>query len=64
MGVFELLAVTDAVRALVTQGADAQRLRDAARAEGMTTLVEEGARLVGEGATTREEVDRVLVGAI
>jgi general secretion pathway protein E len=64
MGVFELLAVSDAVRALVTQGADAQRLRDAARAEGMTTLVEEGARLVGEGATTREEVDRVLVGAI
>jgi general secretion pathway protein E len=64
MGVFELLAVSDAVRALVTQGADAQRLREAARAEGMTTLVEEGARLVGEGATTREEVDRVLVGAI
>jgi general secretion pathway protein E len=64
MGVFELLAVSDAVRALVTQGADAQRLREAARADGMTTLVEEGARLVGEGATTREEVDRVLVGAI
>ena len=64
LGVFELLLVTEQVRSLLTAGADARALRDAARAAGMTTLVEEGGRLVSEGVTTQEEVNRVLVGAL
>ncbi|MFO0826738.1 MAG: GspE/PulE family protein [Phycisphaerales bacterium] len=63
-GVFELLVVTEAMRALVTKGADAGELRAQARRDGMATLLEEGERLVGERRTTREEVERVLLGAV
>ncbi|MBL9140308.1 MAG: type II/IV secretion system protein [Phycisphaerae bacterium] len=63
-GVYELLLVDDAMRALVARGAPTAELRDAARAAGMRTLVEEGERMVGEGRSTKAEVDRVLMGAI
>jgi general secretion pathway protein E len=63
-GVFEFLGVTERVRSLVKDGADVSTLREAGRADGMTTLVEEGERLVREGVTTAGEVERVLVGAL
>jgi general secretion pathway protein E len=55
-GIYELLLVTDAVRALVLKNADSPTIRRAAIEEGMDTLVDDGARKVLEGQTTIEEV--------
>ena len=54
-GVFEFLPVTERVRSLIKDGSDATALREAGRAEGMTTLVQEGERLVRE-AERRGEI--------
>jgi len=63
-GVFELLVVDDALRALVNDRAGAATLRSHAAAAGMTTLIEEGERLVEAGRTTAAEVQRVLLGVV
>jgi len=58
-GIYELLVVSDQVRQLVLQSADAGSVKRAAIADGMTTLLEDGARKVLEGHTSPEEVLRV-----
>jgi general secretion pathway protein E len=57
-GIYELLLITDRVRALVLQRADSTAIRRAAVEEGMDTLRDDGARKVLEGVTTSEEVLR------
>ncbi len=59
MGIFELLLVDDAVRKLILRDADANQIREAARAGGMRTLLEDGADKVRQGVTTAGEVFRV-----
>jgi type IV pilus assembly protein PilB len=56
--IFEILRMTERVRSLVLEGASHERLREAARAEGMATLRDAGLLLVAEGETTIEEVLR------
>ncbi len=58
-GIFELLAVDDAIRKLILKNADANEIRDAARQSGMKTLLEDGADKVRAGMTTLSEVLRV-----
>ncbi len=58
-GIFELLVVDDAIRKLILANADAIQIRNAARAHGMATLLEDGTRKVGSGITTLAEVLRV-----
>jgi general secretion pathway protein E len=58
-GIYELLVVSDQVRQLVLQSADAGSVKRAAIADGMTTLLEDGARKVLAGHTSAEEVLRV-----
>lgn len=58
--VAEWLPMTAAVRRAILDRADAGTIRDAARTDGFRTLGEAAARLVADGVTTREEVDRVL----
>ena len=58
-GIFELLVVSEGIRALVVRNAPLADIRAAARANGMRTLQEVGERLVREGVTTRLEVERV-----
>ncbi len=58
-GIHELLPVSDAVRSLVLQNADAGTLKRQAVSEGMQTLREEGAAKVLSGITSIEEVARV-----
>ena len=58
-GIYELLVVSDNVRRLVLQSADAGAVKRAAMEEGMTTLLDDGARKVLEGITSPEEVLRV-----
>jgi general secretion pathway protein E len=58
-GIYEILVVTDSVRALVMQGKDAGTIRKAALADGMKTLRDDGVRKVFEGASSFEEIMRI-----
>lgn len=55
-GLFEMLAVTDALRELITQRAPTLVLRQKALEQGMRTLRDDGLRAIFDGATTVEEV--------
>ncbi|MBI2369410.1 MAG: type II secretion system ATPase GspE [Deltaproteobacteria bacterium] len=57
--IYELLLVSDAIRALIARRADAASIRREAIGQGMIVLREDGARKVQEGLTTVEEVLRV-----
>jgi type II secretory ATPase GspE/PulE/Tfp pilus assembly ATPase PilB-like protein len=58
-GIFELLAVDDAIRELITKRPEAQKLKNAALESGMQTLRTDGFEKVLRGITTIEEVLRV-----
>jgi type IV pilus assembly protein PilB len=55
-GIFELLIISDAIRALINERAPTVVLRQKAIELGMVTLREDGLRSIFEGATTIEEV--------
>ena len=55
-GVFEVLPLTDGVRALVADAAVPSAVREAAVADGMATLEEEATALCLDGVTTASEV--------
>ena len=59
MGIYELLIVTERIRALVTSGADAGTIKKQAVAEGMATLRDDGIRKAMEGHSSLDEVMRV-----
>jgi type IV pilus assembly protein PilB len=65
IGVYEMMTVSERVRELVLERASHDEIRKLARYEGMTTLQEEGMRLVRAGVTTVSEVLRsvYVVGA-
>ena len=58
-GVFELMNVGEEMASLVARSEDARTLRTAARKYGMRTLMEDAARKVVQGVTSREEAMRV-----
>ena len=55
-GIYELLLITDAVRALVLKNSDSPTIHRCAMDEGMDSLRDDGSRKVLEGHTTIEEV--------
>ena len=57
--IYELLPVTEALRALVMERAPAGKIREAARAGGMKTLRQCGWEKIAAGQTTPSEVIRV-----
>jgi general secretion pathway protein E len=59
LGIFELLLVDDDIRTLILRSADSNQIREAARAHGMKTLLEDGAEKVKAGMTTLSEILRV-----
>ena len=59
IGIFEMLRMTDEIRALILERAPDLRIFEAARRGGMTSLREECLSLVTRGDTTLEEVLRV-----
>ena len=59
LGIFELLDVDDALRAVITSNPDANALRDQATLSGMRPLNEDGWSKVKAGITTPDEVLRV-----
>jgi general secretion pathway protein E len=58
-GIHELFVVDDRIRALVHQGASEATLREAAEADGMRSMREDGGRWVESGVTSADEVIRV-----
>ncbi len=58
IGVYELLHVTDAIRQLVLDNAVHEEIRKMAISEGMSTLLDEGLKLVRNDMTTVAEVMR------
>ena len=58
-GIFELLCVNDTLRQLIHDRAGELRLRQAALADGMQCLRDDGQRLVQLGITTAQELLRV-----
>ena len=56
--IFELLIVTDAIRHLVMERAEARTIQAAAVAEGMVTMYQDGVRKALAGVTTIDEVLR------
>ena len=58
-GIYELLLVDDAIRALILKNVDAGTIKKRAVSDGMRTLLMDGVRKVLQGRTTPEEVLRV-----
>ncbi|NOT54551.1 MAG: type II/IV secretion system protein, partial [Deltaproteobacteria bacterium] len=58
-GIFELLTITEGVRQLILKRSASDAIKNAAVAQGMRTLREDGWRKVREGSTTVAEVLRV-----
>jgi general secretion pathway protein E len=58
-GIFELMELNEEIRELIMARADASKLTDAAKRNGMRQLREDGWVKVGYGLTTAEEVTRV-----
>jgi type II secretory ATPase GspE/PulE/Tfp pilus assembly ATPase PilB-like protein len=59
IGIYELLAVTPALEALIIRHASSTEINEQARRDGMTTMFEDGLEKVLAGMTTIEELKRV-----
>lgn len=59
IGVFEVIEVSKKIREMIVQRADSDAILAQARAEGMTTMLDDGLSKVAVGMTTIEEVLRV-----
>ncbi|TPQ49841.1 general secretion pathway protein GspE [Prosthecomicrobium hirschii] len=57
--IFEVLEVNEPIRRLILGGADDQAIETAARAAGMTTMIEDGRARCLDGTTSVDEVFRV-----
>ncbi len=57
-GIFELMPVNEAIRAMIVERASATKIRTEAVSHGMRSLREDGWRLIREGKTTMDEVLR------
>jgi general secretion pathway protein E/type IV pilus assembly protein PilB len=62
IGIYELLVIDEELQAMIHARAGSLKLRDKARARGLRTLREDGARKVTAGLTTVEEVVSITVG--
>lgn len=59
VGVFEILVISEEIKKLITQKADADTIAGKAIADGMITMMEDGLDKIQLGITTIEEVMRV-----
>ena len=60
--IFELVAIDDDLRELITRGESAATIRGYARAQGVRSLEQEAASLVEAGLSTPAELERVVGG--
>jgi type II secretory ATPase GspE/PulE/Tfp pilus assembly ATPase PilB-like protein len=59
-GVFELLVINDELRDLIRDKAAASKVKLAAKRNGMLTMKQEGIRLLAQGITSVEELERTV----
>ena len=59
-GMFELLEMSDGMKQVITTKPDAASIRSQMKKDKMTTLQQDGLRLVAEGRTSLEELQRVF----
>ena len=59
IGIFEVLEVTQEIRALIATKSDSDTIARQAVSEGMTTMLDDGLEKVKHGSTTIEEIIRV-----
>jgi general secretion pathway protein E/type IV pilus assembly protein PilB len=62
MGIFEIFTVNEEIQKMIYEHVGTAKLRERARALGMRTMREDGARKVTSGLTTIEEVVSITVG--
>ena len=62
IGIFEILVVNSDIRKLIVENAPESKIAEAAKANGMRTLFEDGLEKVVKGITTFEEIKRVTEG--
>ena len=60
MAMIETIIVSDPIRKLIAEGAPNDQIKALARAEGCLTFHKDGLRLVAEGKTSLEELQRVF----
>lgn len=60
VGIFEVMIISDGIRELIMQRADADQIRQKAIEEGMITMYEDGLRKALQGVTSIQEVMRVI----
>ncbi|WP_299412716.1 GspE/PulE family protein [Acaryochloris sp. IP29b_bin.148] len=58
-GVYEVMQVSEKLKALITEGAPTEHIKEVAVEEGMQTLLAYSLKLVENGETSLEEVERV-----
>ncbi|MBX3436176.1 MAG: Flp pilus assembly complex ATPase component TadA [Planctomycetaceae bacterium] len=61
-GLIEAIEISDPIKALILSGADPRQMKSQARKEGMQSFQSDGLRLVAEGKTSLEELQRVFKG--
>ncbi len=60
MAIYELLRVTDEIKDAIIKNSPAHELTNIAVSQGMTTLAEDGLNKVFAGATSLDELFRVI----
>jgi type II secretory ATPase GspE/PulE/Tfp pilus assembly ATPase PilB-like protein len=60
IGIYEVIAVNERIKTLITQKATSDEIQKAAVEEGMSTMLTDGLDKVASGLTTIEEVIRVI----
>ena len=63
-GIFEILAMSDNIRMMLTRNANSSDIRAQALKEGMASMMNDGMRKVKEGITTPSEVLRVTYSPV
>ena len=61
IGIFEVLSVTETIKELIVKQATSDKIQEQAQKEGMRTMVEDGFLKAAQGATSIEEVLRVII---
>ncbi len=64
IAIYEVIRTTDAIRDLISKGAPANQIKEQARSEGTTTLLESGILKAAAGVTSLEEVFSVTIGEL
>jgi len=58
-GIYQVMPLSDAMKRMILEGANAMQLADQARTEGIPDIRESGLKKVKDGVTSLEEVNRV-----